>query len=345
MPITPPDIDNPFRQLPTSDRATALNPLEDDVYLATRGSRLGARMVDGLFMFFVIAVGAALGGGVGGAMSSGAPGGSFTGEAVIAGVVLGALAIVVTQIYLYVTSAQSVGKRLLGIQVVHADGTPAPWPQMLMREAARLLFGCIPYLGSLISLIDCSFIFAGDRRTLHDRVVGTYVISITSTGDGVTLASARAGQAAAGGGGIAVVALVGVGGVFIVGVLAAIAIPNFITMQLKAKRSEVPGNVDGIRRAELAYQAAWAGYLSVNSREMAMTELTGKTQHPWPGGDDWARLGWSADSGVRGVYWVEKTAAGFDVHGVCDVDGDGEYAEYVATEAQQAQMITDPQTY
>ena len=34
--------------------------------------------------------------------------------------------------------------------------------------------------------------------------------------------------------------------VAIIGILAAIAIPNFITMQLKAKRGELPGNVDGI---------------------------------------------------------------------------------------------------
>ena len=50
--------------------------------------------------------------------------------------------------------------------------------------------------------------------------------------------------------------------VAIIGILAAIAIPNFITMQLKAKRSELPGNVDGIKTAELSYDARLSELLS-----------------------------------------------------------------------------------
>ena len=49
--------------------------------------------------------------------------------------------------------------------------------------------------------------------------------------------------------------------VAIIGILAAIAIPNFVAMQLKAKRSEVPSNVDGIKTAEVAYEAAFDAYL------------------------------------------------------------------------------------
>ena len=40
--------------------------------------------------------------------------------------------------------------------------------------------------------------------------------------------------------------------VAIIGILAAIAIPNFVAMQSKSKRPEVPGNVDAIKTAELA---------------------------------------------------------------------------------------------
>ena len=50
--------------------------------------------------------------------------------------------------------------------------------------------------------------------------------------------------------------------VAIIGILAAIAIPNFIAMQLKAKRSEVPGNVDGIKTAEISYDAAFDAYVT-----------------------------------------------------------------------------------
>ena len=45
--------------------------------------------------------------------------------------------------------------------------------------------------------------------------------------------------------------------VAIIGILAAIAIPNFVAMQLRAKRSELPTNVDAIRTAELAYEHEW----------------------------------------------------------------------------------------
>ena len=41
--------------------------------------------------------------------------------------------------------------------------------------------------------------------------------------------------------------------VAIIGILAAIAIPNFLAMQLRAKRAELPSNLDGIRTAEKAY--------------------------------------------------------------------------------------------
>ena len=46
--------------------------------------------------------------------------------------------------------------------------------------------------------------------------------------------------------------------VAIIGILAAIAIPNFVAMQYRAKRAEVPSNVDGIKTAQLAYDAARA---------------------------------------------------------------------------------------
>jgi len=44
--------------------------------------------------------------------------------------------------------------------------------------------------------------------------------------------------------------------VAIIGILAAIAIPNFVEMQLKAKRAELPGTVDGIKASQLGYDAA-----------------------------------------------------------------------------------------
>ena len=59
--------------------------------------------------------------------------------------------------------------------------------------------------------------------------------------------------------------------VAIIGILAAIAIPNFVAMQYRAKRSEVPSNVDGIKTAELAYDAAFDTYSASHSHRATHT--------------------------------------------------------------------------
>ena len=50
--------------------------------------------------------------------------------------------------------------------------------------------------------------------------------------------------------------------VAIIGILAAIAIPNFVEMQYRAKRAEIPANVDGIKTAEMAYDAAFDTFIA-----------------------------------------------------------------------------------
>ena len=50
--------------------------------------------------------------------------------------------------------------------------------------------------------------------------------------------------------------------VAIIGILAAIAIPSFVQMQLKARRAELPANLDGLRTAEVAYHAEWDAFTS-----------------------------------------------------------------------------------
>ncbi|MFN7146417.1 MAG: prepilin-type N-terminal cleavage/methylation domain-containing protein, partial [Myxococcota bacterium] len=116
--------------------------------------------------------------------------------------------------------------------------------------------------------------------------------------------------------------------VAIIGILAAIAIPNFIAMQHKAKRSEVPGNVDGIKTAESAYDAAFDGYVSA---AVAPDATPGKALRNWNNPTDFGQLGWKPDGQVRGSYAVTATALAFDVTGTADVDGDDADAIYTAT--------------
>lgn len=142
--------------------------------------------------------------------------------------------------------------------------------------------------------------------------------------------------------------LVCVTGVPVVGMLAAIAIPNFVSMQMKAKRAEVPTNVDGIRIAELAYHAAFDEYAACGDEQTAALQV-GKTQRSTAGDETFSclakTLGWSPDGLVRGAYWVVVTDGDFEVNGIADVDGDGVYAHYRATKDQSATMVSYPNDY
>ncbi len=123
------------------------------------------------------------------------------------------------------------------------------------------------------------------------------------------------------------------GGVPVVGILAAIAIPNFVQMQYRAKRAEIPANVDGIRVALLAYDAAFDTYLAVPEPVPVDPAYLGKLPNDWVLGSNFDELDWRPDGQVRGTYWVELSPDGLDftVYGACDVDGDGEPAIYTAT--------------
>ena len=127
--------------------------------------------------------------------------------------------------------------------------------------------------------------------------------------------------------------------VAIIGILAAIAIPNFISMQLKAKRGEVPGNVDGIKTAELAYDAAFDGYVAAAVEPRASTALD-KTTVPWVTNADWTALNWAPDGLVRGNYVTTANATDFTVTGQCDVDDDSIFPTYTATSSTNATLPT-----
>jgi uncharacterized RDD family membrane protein YckC len=72
------------------------------------------------------------------------------------------------------TEGQTPGKKLLGLRVIRADGTVAPPATMWRREVLIKpfwpiagYFGLIPYLWAFLDK---------DRQTLHDKMMGTYVV-------------------------------------------------------------------------------------------------------------------------------------------------------------------------
>ena len=133
--------------------------------------------------------------------------------------------------------------------------------------------------------------------------------------------------------------------VAIIGILAAIAVPNFVAMQYRAKRAEVPSNVDGIKTAELAYDAAFDAFV----QQTSYTPTTGpdKVQYAWPSsGTGFATIGWAPDGNVRGQYQlVSNGTTGFTVNGRCDVDNDNSNATFVATRDANSAMTTNNDIY
>jgi len=136
--------------------------------------------------------------------------------------------------------------------------------------------------------------------------------------------------------------------VAIIGILAAIAIPNFVAMQYRAKRAEVPGNVDGIKTSELAYDAAFDAFIVESTPRPNTIALSAadKVQRAWVTGTGFDTLGWAPDGKVRGAYSVNSTSStDFLVTGECNVDGDGTASSWTATKTINAKMNTNNDVY
>ena len=132
--------------------------------------------------------------------------------------------------------------------------------------------------------------------------------------------------------------------VAIIGILAAIAIPNFVSMQYKTKRSEVPSNLKGIKTAELAYESNFDVFVFAASYPGTPTKTVQQWVKSSSGG--FASMGWSPDGDVRGTYDVTTAPFNFTATGVSDVDGDSANATYVATKSENPNApTTGPDVY
>ena len=122
--------------------------------------------------------------------------------------------------------------------------------------------------------------------------------------------------------------------VAIIGILAAIAIPNFLAMQLKAKRSELPINLAGITTAEKTYFQEFGLYH--NAAEHPGQTLDTVTT-PWATGatsSGFTDIGWSTTGSVYGNYLVVRVniPPSFAATGKCDVDDDNVVASYESSQ-------------
>lgn len=156
--------------------------------------------------------------------------------------------------------------------------------------------------------------------------------------------------------------------VAIVMVLAAIAMPNFYTMQLRAKRAELAPNVDGITTALIAYTTTHDVWLS--SPTPVPDATPGKAARDWASlGEGLDDLDWTPDGQVRGSYafnagtvgcpvllgpmtFAGCGATGACVAGVANVDGSGALGSCAQSEISDdletlsgTRLVSGPDTY
>jgi len=110
--------------------------------------------------------------------------------------------------------------------------------------------------------------------------------------------------------------------VAIIGILAAIAIPNFLRFQLKSKTSEGKVNLAAIRTAEEAFLAEFGDYVA--SEDIPSAAGIGSQKQPWPSdGDGFDTLGWGPEGDVYFSYAVTTTTdTGYMVTAMADLDND-----------------------
>jgi type IV pilus assembly protein PilA len=115
--------------------------------------------------------------------------------------------------------------------------------------------------------------------------------------------------------------------VAIIGILAAIAIPNFLRFQLKAKSSEGKTNLAAIRTAEESYFAEYGIYVSANpsppTASMVPYNQKATFSNPDPG-FGFETVGWSPEGRVYFNYSVEVNAGAsqFTAGAGADIDND-----------------------
>ena len=112
--------------------------------------------------------------------------------------------------------------------------------------------------------------------------------------------------------------------VAIIGILAAIAIPNFLRFQLRARSSEGKTNIAAIRTAEESFQAEFGNYVSTTNAAPAANTVSPNKQ-PMPSNAGFTNLGWAPEGEVYFSYQTTTVATvqnGYNVGAVADIDGD-----------------------
>ncbi len=115
--------------------------------------------------------------------------------------------------------------------------------------------------------------------------------------------------------------------VAIIGILAAIAIPNFLQFQLRSKTGEAKTNIAAIRTAEEGYFAEFNNY--VTAAQTPGTAVS-TNKRVWTGGGltQFDQLGWSPTGEVFFNYGVTTLVSSYTIGASGDLDGNGVLSDF-----------------
>lgn len=167
------DASNPYAP-PRADVRDVIDP-QVALQHADRGVRLAAAILDAIILGVMV-----YGPLLAGLIVSGGPGGfeggfdeTIVGPAVAVAVCAGFIVWSALTIRFVSRNGQSIGKRLLGIKVVRADGSRASLGRIFwLRNVVNGLFSIVPFY----SIVDWLFIFGESRQCLHDKLADTIVV-------------------------------------------------------------------------------------------------------------------------------------------------------------------------
>jgi type IV pilus assembly protein PilA len=124
--------------------------------------------------------------------------------------------------------------------------------------------------------------------------------------------------------------------VAIIGILAAIAVPNLLRFQLRSRAGEAKTSIAGIRTAEEAYAAEYATYLTAPPAPGGT--LSSDKQNWLTAAAGFDTIGWFPEGEVYYNYNVRAVPAGcpavgnpctiYTVEGQADLDNDGTFCTW-----------------
>ena len=169
------DAENPYRTPESTHSPRSVEAESSDTNLANRGSRLVAKLIDGLISNLILMPLMFLTGYFQRAIEQNV---SIFEVAIYS--IAGFLLYYAIHGYLLATQGQTVGKMLMAVRIVDYDsGQLIPIGRMIgLRDLPVMLASMIPYIGGVIAIVDALFIFTKEQRCVHDLIAKTKVVKV-----------------------------------------------------------------------------------------------------------------------------------------------------------------------